>query len=282
MDNLKTCPDCGISISSQANRCGSCAAKHRWGYGGKQPTCPICGVSVSRHGRHCRSCATKQKWADPEYRSALEAAQKELWDDPEFHAKFAETQRQSWATDDGSRRKAVAKRSRAMWQAEDWRKHHAKMMGEYWANPSYCERVSAAISKGKSRPDRVEKFRQRIKAMWADPEFREQHTGKNHSAWKGGSKPWYGSYPKEFTAELRLSIRERDGFECIICGEPENGNAHHVHHIDYNKTNNDPSNLVTLCRLCHSKTNAHRATWQIAFEALNVSSDEHIASLVVC
>jgi len=187
--------------------------------------------------------------------------------DPEYHSKLSRAIQEIWDSEDGSRRESVAERSRAMWEAKDWREHHAKIMGEYWADPSYCKRLSAAISEGKSRPDRVEKFRQRIKAMWEDPEFREQHTGENHSAWKGGSEPWYGSYPEDFTAELRFSVRERDGFQCVICGEPENGGAHDVHHIDYDKTNSDSSNLVALCRPCHSKTNTDRATWQTDFGA---------------
>jgi hypothetical protein len=35
-----------------------------------------------------------------------------------------------------------------------------------------------------------------------------------------------------------------------------------VHHIDYDKTNNHPSNLVTLCHNCHSRTNYDRPSWR--------------------
>lgn len=32
-------------------------------------------------------------------------------------------------------------------------------------------------------------------------------------------------------------------------------------HIDYNKKNCNPKNLITLCRKCHSKTNSNRDYW---------------------
>ena len=31
-----------------------------------------------------------------------------------------------------------------------------------------------------------------------------------------------------------------------------------VHHIDHNRQNNDPSNLMTLCRYCHDKEHGMR------------------------
>ena len=50
---------------------------------------------------------------------------------------------------------------------------------------------------------------------------------------------------------LRQSIIERDKYTCQSCGII--GTAVDVDHIDTNNTNNDPSNLQTLCRPCHLK-----------------------------
>ena len=33
------------------------------------------------------------------------------------------------------------------------------------------------------------------------------------------------------------------------------------HHIDYNKHNNTPENLITLCLGCHQPTNYNREKW---------------------
>ena len=40
-----------------------------------------------------------------------------------------------------------------------------------------------------------------------------------------------------------------------------NGNRINAHHIDYDITNNDLSNLITLCTKCHMKTNYKRENW---------------------
>uniref|UniRef100_A0A6H1ZX55 Putative homing endonuclease n=2 Tax=viral metagenome TaxID=1070528 RepID=A0A6H1ZX55_9ZZZZ len=39
-----------------------------------------------------------------------------------------------------------------------------------------------------------------------------------------------------------------------------------IHHIDYNKKNNDELNLISLCRKCHSKTGGKRKYWQNYFK----------------
>ena len=31
--------------------------------------------------------------------------------------------------------------------------------------------------------------------------------------------------------QTRNLVRERDGYKCTNCGLPENGKAHHVHHL---------------------------------------------------
>ncbi len=56
---------------------------------------------------------------------------------------------------------------------------------------------------------------------------------------------------------LRSAIRMRDQYRCQICGAPEAGRAHHVHHkVPFRQFQsaleaNRPENLVTLCPNCH-------------------------------
>jgi DEAD/DEAH box helicase domain-containing protein len=56
---------------------------------------------------------------------------------------------------------------------------------------------------------------------------------------------------------LRMAIRARDQFTCQVCGTPEMGKAHHVHHkIPFRQflsiqEANRPDNLITLCPNCH-------------------------------
>lgn len=81
--------------------------------------------------------------------------------------------------------------------------------------------------------------------------------GKNNPMWKGGiSKE---PYSIDWTKELKQIIRERDKYICFICKKLPK--ILHIHHIDYNKKNCNPDNLIALCISCHGKTNHNRKNW---------------------
>lgn len=86
--------------------------------------------------------------------------------------------------------------------------------------------------------------------------------GENNPSWNGGTS--FEEYPETWTETLRTEIRTKDQFVCSICSS----NGYDVHHIDYNKKNCDASNLITLCRSCHAKTNFNREAWKSYFSAL--------------
>jgi len=90
--------------------------------------------------------------------------------------------------------------------------------------------------------------------------------GANHPNWKGGIA--YLPYAPEFTKELRERIRQRDGYRCQECGisQSELTCPLSPHHIDYDKRNSSEYNLISLCEICHGKTNYSRAYWQRHFE----------------
>jgi len=75
-------------------------------------------------------------------------------------------------------------------------------------------------------------------------------------------------YPFEFTLELKKQIRCRDNFTCQECKMIEEQLKYklNIHHIDYNKKNNKPENLISLCRSCHSQTNFKRNDWTKYFQ----------------
>ena len=90
-----------------------------------------------------------------------------------------------------------------------------------------------------------------------------------YHSWMGGEHAyqWTGGQTEPYRYEffqIRPQIIERDSGTCQLCGEP----AKTVHHIDYDKHNNDPSNLILLCRSCHGKTNVRRKQWKRHFETL--------------
>lgn len=77
-------------------------------------------------------------------------------------------------------------------------------------------------------------------------------------------------YGDDWTDILREAIRERDNYVCQECGIHQDElegrfKRLDVHHIDYDKNNCNPTNLITLCKRCHVKTNYNRDWWKNYF-----------------
>ena len=81
--------------------------------------------------------------------------------------------------------------------------------------------------------------------------------GEDHPNWLGGKS--FEPYGLAFNKDLKNIIRTRDK-KCMVCGKLGKEKLS-VHHIDYNKHNNNPNNLISLCRSCHIKTNYKRENW---------------------
>ena len=93
----------------------------------------------------------------------------------------------------------------------------------------------------------------------------KSHMGELSSCWLGGIS--FEPYGLEFNKQLKEKVRERDNHLCMECGERQNSYKFPIHHIDYNKRNNEMSNLVTLCRSCHGQTNYERNDWTDYFKS---------------
>lgn len=98
----------------------------------------------------------------------------------------------------------------------------------------------------------IENIAKSIQRKWEDQIYREKLSGKNSHFWKGGSMS-FKDYGKEFNKHLRTLIRIRDQYICQDCKIKENNRRFSIHHIDLNKKNNDPNNLILLCSKCHQK-----------------------------
>jgi len=96
----------------------------------------------------------------------------------------------------------------------------------------------------------------------------ENYIGKENPNWKGGLSN--APYPFKFNKVLKESIRIRDNHQCQICGikEEDYWRKLDVHHIDYDKENLNPENLISLCNRCHMQTNGNRGVFQEYFGIL--------------
>jgi len=136
-------------------------------------------------------------------------------------------------------------------------------------------RKNLSISqKGKPRKKHTEetkKLQSYIKLGSLNPFYGKHHTEENKikmSRPEEQNPNWRGGISKEpysfsFTKKLKDSIKKRDKYKCIECN---NKNRLCVHHIDYIKKNCEKTNLITLCRSCHTKTNFNRKYWRLYFQ----------------
>ncbi len=89
------------------------------------------------------------------------------------------------------------------------------------------------------------------------------NSGKNSATWRGGisCEPycpiWKYSGFKEY-------LFERDGYKCQNPECSGNYTLLNRHHIDYDKKNCDPKNIITLCVSCNSHANKDRE-WHTAY-----------------
>lgn len=104
------------------------------------------------------------------------------------------------------------------------------------------------------------------KKAWREGKYTKErnnkvgHKGNKHPNWKGGIS--FEPYSINWTDTLKRAIREKYKYTCQLCFSE----GLDVHHIDYDKENCNPENLITLCKSCHMKTGFNRETWKAYFK----------------
>lgn len=95
--------------------------------------------------------------------------------------------------------------------------------------------------------------------------------GKENPSYIDGRS--YTDYPIEFRRiRNNKTIHIRDNYTCQLCGDvltnTKLGDSKHLtlHHIDYNKNNNNLNNLIALCNFCNTSVNKNREEWTNLFQ----------------
>lgn len=91
--------------------------------------------------------------------------------------------------------------------------------------------------------------------------------GEANPNWKGGiSFQEYCDVWKDVV--YKKDIRDRDGY---VCQNPEcRGNTKRlsIHHINYDKKDCRPQNLITLCISCNARANFNRDFWEAGYKEI--------------
>ena len=148
-------------------------------------------------------------------------------------------------------------------------KHHSKKTREkmsnsakgkhhYWLGKKRTTETKIKIGKSHKGKHLSEEHKKKLSELMS---------GENHFNWQGGIS--FRPYSQDWTETLRKSIRERDNYICRLCGKTQIEELERklsVHHIDYNKQNCNPDNLITLCNNCNIKINKNRDYWTNYFK----------------
>jgi hypothetical protein len=203
---------------------------------------PLMGENAVR----CHSCENRRRWAAGEMHRSKGKNYPKC---PECNAQL-KSYKSKRCPSCAAKQKHIVYRDtyRQMYDDPEWREGLRERTTELWQTEEYREKIFAIIRSNEYRQAMSDRF-----------------VGENNPNWHDGAS--LNSYNWEFNPELKMAVRTRDGFQCQLCGCPEKDHAHDCHHINYDKDNNEPENLVTLCRSCHSQTNCSREFWQRHFEA---------------
>lgn len=71
-------------------------------------------------------------------------------------------------------------------------------------------------------------------------------------------------YPPDWE-EIAREAKDRAYWSCAKCGHPHDPSQDYmltVHHIDGDKMNCDPANLIVLCQRCHLRAQHQTTSWQ--------------------
>jgi len=97
-------------------------------------------------------------------------------------------------------------------------------------------------------------------------------SGEKNPNWKGGISCEPYCFEWSFR-DFKDFIKERDGYKCLNPCCNRNYLRVCLHHIDYNKKNCCPNNLITLCVSCNSKANTNREWHESWYKAIVLKRD---------
>jgi len=177
---------------------------------------------------------------------------KELWKDPEFRKKQKA----------GMNRKDVKKKlsifAKQRMQDPEIKSKMIRTMKKKFSDPDFRKMISERTKQGlKEKGYTSEVISKLTKEGMKDLDL----SGPNSASWRGGLS-YQGYSPTWNDQEVKEYILERDNYKCKnpYCW----GTSERVvrHHIDYDKKNCIPENIITTCNSCNARANKNRKYWK--------------------
>ncbi len=228
-------------------------------------TCQICGKTFEVYpyrkytAKYCsKECAAKATWKSDDWRGVKKGSHLSEEHKRKIgkansgknngmygkHPKFSDEHRQ---------RLSESLKGKSSWnKGKHLSEEHKGKIGDANKGKRRSEETKRKIGKARMGRKMSEATKRKIS---------EANRGEKCYLWRGGKS--FEPYSSEFNNNLKKQIRERDNRTCQECHQTEEELGYRLdcHHIDYDKENNNPSNLISLCRSCHAQTNFNREDW---------------------
>jgi len=185
-------------------------------------------------------------------------------------------------------RKKRSEKAKELWRNPEFRKKQKNGMNR----PDVKKNLSKLAKERMQNPEIKNKMIRTMKIKFSDPEFRKMISertkqglkdkgytseviskltkkgmkyldlsGPNSASWRGGLS--YKGYCQTWNdQEVKEYILERDNYRCQnpYCW----GTSDRIgrHHIDYDKKNCVPENIITTCNSCNARANKNRKYWK--------------------
>jgi len=211
------------------------------------------------------------RWQNPEHKGKMETSFRERWDNGSYREHMSRALSEVWA--DETRREQQRQRSKKQWEDPVVRERNQRGLKKAWEDNEE-RRAAASERQQRIMQESGRAFRTLYDTCQecGNPKTKNDRELCLSCAGVKRMTELYGDltyheYSRGWNEKYREKIRERDGRKCVLCGKTEKGNGRRldVHHLDYDRRNIDPENLLVLCQHHHGKTNWNRPFWQQVF-----------------
>lgn len=224
----------------------------------------LTGSKRSEETKRKMSEAAKKRWQEnprPEYteeqKEKLRQASKKYWaENPkakEHRQNIIKAQGDTWKGKKHSEEAKTKISNYASNRTDEHKQQIAEGVKRYFDKHPEARKYLAEINIGKKASEETKR------------KLSEMRKGSGNPAWVNGSS--FEPYAPEFNDALKEMVKEIHNHVCKLCDISEQehfkkyGFRLSVHHIDYDKKNNNLTNLIPLCVSCNSKVNVNRNHW---------------------